>query len=214
LRISDFRAYLQTEAQLPGKPDSISVDVYGDGGFERIEFTFVDAFGERFSKTAADQPVLWSGQWKPVKTYLKSFGSAFDYPASLEKMTVYLVPGAFVEDSVFSGTIYLDNLRVIYVPTTNVSNEAVQPSAFELEQNYPNPFNPATKYIVRIGKASSVSLRIFDLLGREVATLLEKKLSPGVYTIPWNASRMPSGIYFAQLRAGEEIRIRKTILAK
>ena len=86
------------------------------------------------------------------------------------------------------------------------------PHTFSLEQNYPNPFNPSTRFEFRVssfsakgGSASGggfVSLRIFDLLGREVATLVNDIRSAGVYTVHWDASSLPSGIYFARLDQG------------
>ena len=76
------------------------------------------------------------------------------------------------------------------------------PNFFRLEQNYPNPFNPATKISFSIPKQEFVTLRIFDLLGRGIATLVSEKKNAGVYTLPWNAGRFASGVYFYELRAG------------
>jgi hypothetical protein len=85
---------------------------------------------------------------------------------------------------------------------TDVRGSALAaPSGFRLEQNYPNPFNPVTKIRFGIGAASSVSLRLYDLLGRQVATLADEELAPGSYERTFDGSKLPSGMYFYRLRA-------------
>jgi hypothetical protein len=73
------------------------------------------------------------------------------------------------------------------------------PSGFSLEQKYPNPFNLTTNISFFIGTYSYTSLRIYDLLGREVATLVNENKSPGSYQVKWNAKSYPSGVYFYRL---------------
>ena len=76
------------------------------------------------------------------------------------------------------------------------------PDKFELEQNYPNPFNPVTKIIYRTPENSFVTLKVFDILGKEVAVLVNKEQTKGTYTIDFNAENLSSGIYIYQLSAG------------
>jgi hypothetical protein len=75
------------------------------------------------------------------------------------------------------------------------------PNTFSLEQNYPNPFNPTTVISFSVGTYSYTSLRVYDLLGREVATLVSETLSAGTYSRQWNADGMPSGMYLYRLSA-------------
>ena len=75
------------------------------------------------------------------------------------------------------------------------------PEQIELFQNYPNPFNPKTAISFQLSAISSVKLKIFDILGREVAMLLDEKLDAGSHRVIWDASRMASGIYFYRLQA-------------
>jgi hypothetical protein len=77
------------------------------------------------------------------------------------------------------------------------------PTRFSLDQNYPNPFNPSTNITFSLPSRSSVSLKIFDALGREVSTLLAGELDAGTHTRQWNAGASPSGVYFVRLQAGE-----------
>ena len=85
--------------------------------------------------------------------------------------------------------------------TTEVIQEEGLSTEFQLYQNYPNPFNPETKILFSIsfGSNSKVSLRVYNLLGQEVATLLNTELSPGIYEVPFNATGLASGVYFYRL---------------
>jgi hypothetical protein len=86
--------------------------------------------------------------------------------------------------------------------STGVSEAASgNPAEFALMQNYPNPFNPSTSFKFRISSFGFVSLRVFDVLGKEVATLVNEFRPAGVYTLRWDASSLPSGVYIYQLRS-------------
>ncbi|MCX6134388.1 MAG: T9SS type A sorting domain-containing protein [Ignavibacteriales bacterium] len=84
------------------------------------------------------------------------------------------------------------------------AEQSALPSGFTLSQNYPNPFNPATAISYQLPAVSVVNLRVFDMLGREVATLAEGRKEAGRYTMNWNASSLPSGMYLYQLTATSE----------
>jgi predicted GH43/DUF377 family glycosyl hydrolase len=88
------------------------------------------------------------------------------------------------------------------------------PSTFALEQNFPNPFNPSTTIEYQIPKQSLVSLRIFDLLGREVATLINETKQAGTYKVRWDASRLSSGVYFYSIMAGVYRETKRMVLLK
>jgi hypothetical protein len=75
------------------------------------------------------------------------------------------------------------------------------PRQFALEQNYPNPFNPTTTIRYQIADARLVTLKIYDVLGREVATLVNEIKQPGYYSLQWNGSNIGSGLYFYRLEA-------------
>jgi len=92
--------------------------------------------------------------------------------------------------------------------------DAGQPVSFELEQNYPNPFNPVTRIRFTLEGASEVQLAVFDLLGREVARLLDQPLSSGQHSVTFEARDLPSGVYLYKLRAGNQVRTRKMLLVK
>jgi len=88
------------------------------------------------------------------------------------------------------------------------------PSRFELKQNFPNPFNPATSIRYSVPITSRVTLSVFDILGREVRTLVNTSQAPGVYTVAFNAQGLGSGVYFYRLDAGSFTETRKLMLLK
>jgi type IX secretion system substrate protein len=85
---------------------------------------------------------------------------------------------------------------------------------FALNQNYPNPFNPNTKISFAIPKKEAVYLRVYDILGREVKTLINEELAAGEYEYDFEAKNMSSGFYYYSLRAGENVSVKKMVLVK
>jgi mannan endo-1,4-beta-mannosidase len=88
------------------------------------------------------------------------------------------------------------------------------PSEFKLYSNYPNPFNPSTVIQFDLPKAGFVNLKVFDLLGREIATLLNEEKQPGVYKVKFNAQGLSSGVYLYRFQSGSFVSIKKMILIK
>jgi endo-1,4-beta-xylanase len=88
------------------------------------------------------------------------------------------------------------------------------PAEFGLSQNYPNPFNPSTSLEFRVSSFGFVSLKVLDVLGREVATLVREQRQPGTYTVRWDASGFPSGVYFYRLQTIDGVVTKKMIFAK
>jgi endo-1,4-beta-xylanase len=91
---------------------------------------------------------------------------------------------------------------------------SVLPSKYELDQNFPNPFNPSTNIRYSIVKTSKVTLKIYDILGRLVQTLINTVQAPGQYTVSFNAQNLASGVYFYQINAGNFIATKKLMLVK
>jgi len=95
-----------------------------------------------------------------------------------------------------------------------VEDEGTLPTEFALEQNYPNPFNPSTTFRYSIPQTAKVVIKVFDILGNEIATLMDEEKSVGTYELMWNAASFTSGVYFYQLKSGEFVQTRKMILIK
>jgi hypothetical protein len=88
------------------------------------------------------------------------------------------------------------------------------PAAFALQQNYPNPFNPSTTLRYEIPGNVHVKIAIYDLLGREVAILVNQNQNAGRYGVVFNAANLPSGVYVYRLQAGDHSSVKKLILLK
>ncbi len=88
------------------------------------------------------------------------------------------------------------------------------PREFFLSQNYPNPFNPSTKISYSVSKQGLVTVRIFDVIGRELATLVDERKQAGTYTVEWNASGFSSGMYFYRIIAGEFVETKRMLLIR
>ncbi len=92
--------------------------------------------------------------------------------------------------------------------------DGVTPEAYVLEQNYPNPFNPTTAISYQLTANSFVALRVYDVIGKEVATLVDEEQNAGSYTVSFNASNLPSGVYFYRLTTEGFTRTRKMLLTR
>jgi hypothetical protein len=108
------------------------------------------------------------------------------------------------------------NIKVWYLSNTvtGVSKNNLSPSSALVLQNYPNPFNPSTMISYETPATGFVSVKIFDLLGREVATLINENKQAGKYQVTWNASRFMSGVYFCRLQTGASSVTKKLLYVK
>jgi len=169
---------------------------------------------------------------------------AFSLPFPSPQDTIYWEFGYLASDSSFTDTIYSCGLSLVWdtipdpldrwnfgpkfpltiLPVTAVESEQKElPDNFFLSQNYPNPFNPSTKIKFTIPNAviasetkqsQMVTLKVFDSLGNEVAILIKEEKPVGTYEVEFDASFLPSGIYFYRLQAGTYVKTKKMILLK
>lgn len=111
--------------------------------------------------------------------------------------------------------IYEENPATLNKENIDVQlNESLIPKEYTLEQNFPNPFNPNTQISYQLPKASFVTLKIFDMLGKEIATLVNEQQSAGRYEVKFEASSLASGVYIYKLQAGDFVSSKKMILMK
>ncbi|MEJ5304867.1 MAG: T9SS type A sorting domain-containing protein, partial [Ignavibacteria bacterium] len=88
------------------------------------------------------------------------------------------------------------------------------PKEFKLSQNYPNPFNPSTLIEYSVAKPEHITIKVYNVLGKEVATLVDEMKEPGVYSVRFDASNLSSGIYFYKLQSESYNAVKKMILQK
>ena len=99
-------------------------------------------------------------------------------------------------------------------PTKVDDRGNIAPAQFTLEQNYPNPFNPSTVISYQLSVVSNVTLKVYDVLGREVETLINQRQAAGSYSVTFNAAGLPSGVYFYRLQTGTYTATKKLMLLK
>jgi subtilisin family serine protease len=119
----------------------------------------------------------------------------------------------FTVDQVVSPAFAVGNWDTVATPVDSPP-DAERPMRFALEQNYPNPFNPTTTIKFRIPDPTLVTLKIFDMLGREVGVLVNERRVAGEYKVEFDASGLSSGVYFYRLQAGTFVETRKLLLLK
>jgi hypothetical protein len=113
--------------------------------------------------------------------------------------------------------IDLDGTTAYHGPVEVVNSSSVSHSRVGtavLAQNYPNPFNPSTRIAFELPASAKVSLKIYSTLGQAVATLVDEEMGAGRHEVTWDASNMPSGVYFCRLRAGDFTTMKRMILVK
>ncbi len=212
---SVFRIVMRRDILVPGVPTGIHADVKTDGLNHRVFFELEDAAGTRvnafvprfITETEFDSlaaPAVWSTIVPPLT--VRGVGVQLGNTG---------VPGALNE-----GSIEIKNLRVSYPPRSTVDSErgAELPAQVELDQNFPNPFNPATTIRFSISRSDAVTLRVYDVLGRLVDTLVDgEQMQPGSYDVTWQANAsagLASGVYYYVLETEGRRLSRAMVLLK
>lgn len=196
--------------------------VYGDGSRNQIRFAVedsVDAFpsgGPALKEVSSWRTIDWVG-WRLLEW-------------NMEKDTV----GSWVGNGILDGELRFDGIQLRYVPGGAAAGQLIidqvqlarqlpsgvaaqvtgLPVAYSLAQNYPNPFNPTTEIQFTIVDRQSTVVRVYDLLGRELATLVNEVRDPGTYTVQFDGARLASGVYYYRLTAGGFVETRKMILVR
>jgi len=115
-----------------------------------------------------------------------------------------------------AGNYIIDSMDVAFKNGNPVSSDDDKHKlyTFNLEQNYPNPFNPSTTINYQIPTLSIVSLKVYDVLGNEIVTLVNEEKPAGSYEVEFDAISLPSGVYFYRLQAGSFVETKKMVLMK
>jgi hypothetical protein len=200
-----------------------------DAGNSSVEFTNMPGFGGgprallfRYALGNTDRTGSLTVNGQAMNLTMKGTGDWTNYV--LDSVEVNLNSG-YDNTIRFSATGSdfgnLDEIIIKSTPLTTVETVSELPTEFLLYQNYPNPFNPSTVITYTIpatvnsgASGIHVLLRVYDALGRRVATLVNEQKKPGNYRIEFNADNLPSGIYFYQLSAGNFISTKKMILLR
>ncbi len=180
-------------------------DTTGLGNMDVIDIQVV--FPTRRGFAVAEQGKLLrlvnENSWRVDRTLTTAFGT----PDNLWGIDFVDTSRAFI--SGYYGTIY----RLDVTTTTGVSDNST-PTHFSLKQNYPNPFNPSTLISYQLPVGGLTTLKVYDVLGREVATLLNGFSQAGTHTIEWKASGLASGVFFYRLTSGNFSEVKKMTLLR
>jgi hypothetical protein len=181
------------------------------------------------SVTGNDVELLWE-----TASEINNSGFSIERKSAGSEYTeVGFVPGfgttsepksySFEDNNLRTGNYTYRLKQIDFDGTFEYSNEVevdvIAPAQFSLDQNYPNPFNPSTKIAFSLATDSKVSLKVFDVLGQEVASLINQDLAAGVHNYDFNASGFNSGVYFYRIEANgtngtEFVDVKKMILVK
>ena len=164
------------------------------------------------SASFADNKIAWyendgNENFTPHTITTSAYGTVSVYAVDVDGDGDVDVLSASVTDDKIA---WYENLSIVGID----DERAGLPTEFTLSQNHPNPFNPLTTIEYSTPRSGDVSLIIFNLLGEEVAKLVDEAIPPGRHTVFWNASNLPSGIYFYRLQAGDFVLTRKMVLLK
>ncbi|MBC8043136.1 MAG: T9SS type A sorting domain-containing protein [Rhizobacter sp.] len=202
-----------------GYSDSTTFLKTVDGGLTWKESTFLSRAGSKqFSAEGIGfvTPSLgWIGAYPSSSYLMDSYrttngGATWNidtFGKSLNRFRMFGdTLGYAVGETVYK---YTNETLAASTPAKNAS-----PSGYELRQNYPNPFNPATTIAYELPKAAAVSLKVYDVIGREVASLVNERKAAGRYEVRFDGSKLASGIYMYRLIAGDYVEVREMVFLK
>ncbi len=197
--------------------------VFGDGSNNKFRFCLDEAHGANWPDHEVSKWYIldWYG-WRLLQWDLSDSTTVGEWISPDNKLngTKYRVDSfQLTHDSTgaVSGRIYFDDFRLVkrtQLPVHVAMNSDVQPLNFKLKQNYPNPFNPITKIPFEIAKDSHVSLSIYNVIGRKIITIVDRKLTAGYHEVQFDGARLSSGIYIYRLDVDGQTMKKRMMLLK
>jgi hypothetical protein len=175
-----------------------TIDVVTGSGLQKI--------GDELTHT---EPKLPSGD-------TVSFSFTYTAPLTAGVDTLFANGNSVNFDNTNSGDMwnFASNKPVVIVPATGVGNSGTGLKNYNLNQNYPNPFNPVTRIQYEIPKSGNVNLKVYDVLGTEIKTLVSGFKQAGSYNVEFNAGNLASGIYYYKIQSGDYSKVMKMMLVK
>jgi len=196
-------------------------------GCNRHNMTFVTGVGSARPMHPHHRPSASDGIVEPVPGLMAGGPDRYLDDSVLSSLFTSSTPPAacYVDDqgSYASNEIAINwNAPLVFVsgffnesPAVSVAKSTPKiPFQCSLEQNFPNPFNPVTRFRYSLSNSSHVTLKVFDMLGREMATIVDATKPAGIYTVSWDASSLPSAVYFYRMQAGNTTVTKKMVLLK
>ncbi|MCF7741010.1 MAG: T9SS type A sorting domain-containing protein [Candidatus Marinimicrobia bacterium] len=188
----------------------INFDVYvGDEKVETYEFNTPLIVGMVYKKGLIDQLNI---NPESLNLYFVSDNMELD-PTGIENTTL-----GYYHKMVFSNVAHFSTLAIKGEKSTTAietrSDQIQLPESIKLYKNYPNPFNPVTNISYEIPRSLNVELKVYNVIGQNVVTLISGQRDAGKYTVEWDAGNLPSGIYLIRLKAGQKVSVDRALLLK
>jgi N-acetylmuramoyl-L-alanine amidase len=198
------------------KDNIMQAYVFGDGSGNMMRFVVRDVNNQL--ETSRWYEVDWTG-WRLVSWDMANdpvFGWVNGNGVLDGSLYVDSFQLTWAQGKPTTGFIVFDDFRIVRKSVVSVDDENADfiPNQYRLEQNYPNPFNPSTVIQFGLPNPGYITLKIFNILGEEVATLVDGELIAGTHTIEWNAGTVASGIYFYRLQADAYTETKKMLYLK
>jgi hypothetical protein len=198
-------------------PYGLNVDA---GKYKYVSFTMKNTTSDTSAQIwwQTNSDVSYDGSMQTTVTLIPSDTGFTTYNVDLSKNSAWT--GRIEQlrldpvNGVSTGSIELKEVKFLTTMTSVKNDNAAVPVKFELSQNYPNPFNPTTQIKYSIPKDGMVTLKIYNLLGQEVARLVNQQQKSGYYNITFNASKLASGVYMYKIQAGDYNLTKKMMLLK
>jgi len=227
--------YIDARYKTKKTPESRAVIGYSMGSqiSLQIGYSYPGVFGNvgAFSGASSHNLLAYNGEKRPLKlyvdvgTYENPISSGWNFLDDVrvfhKTINIMMYDHAYNEwhegHSCGNWRAHLDNALEYFFPGSALGISQQQqeiPSLYALMQNYPNPFNPSTVISYQLPVNSKVSLKIYDLLGKEIATLVNEEQTPGWKKVEWNAMNVSSGVYFYKLSTGQFSKIKKMVLLR
>ncbi len=174
-----------------------------------VTVTYNGSDMEVYLNGTLDAFATWSGSLLTT-TYDLTFGQ--DFPGNNK----YNFDGVLDDIRIFNYMLPVSQISAFYDINTGIDkrSDVVPPADFALAQNFPNPFNPSTTIRFEIPSPGFVTLKVFDVLGREIATLIQDRMAAGEYSVPWDAASCASGVYYYKLETANAVLVKKMILLR
>jgi hypothetical protein len=214
--------FLNTGSQTsPGFPISNKIDsIKGYYQFSPVGGDHFLVAAEVGLATASDTTIIGSGAISigdAVSQY-ESFSFVITYfqqdNPNWANITITIIDTSGTTFAHIGSTMWIDDLETIKVVGVDDSKRDLIVKEFMLRQNYPNPFNPSTTIKYQVPELSFVTLKVYDVLGSEIITLVNEEKPVGIYEVEFDASQLTSGIYFYRLKANDFTQVKKMILLK
>lgn len=207
-----IRMRLEKDFEFYGVPELVKLDVQSDGGRHRIYVGANDHGGNDHQRIFPF--IVNNTEIDSISASMQWTGAT--YPMRLTQLTLQFAPQGPAHE-VREGTLLLDNLRLVYpdAAAVSASNPEGVPHGINLHQNYPNPFNPSTTIRYELPSPTHVTLRMYNVLGQLVDTLVDAERAAGSHEVIWEAgSAISSGVYFYTLEADGQRVSRSMMLLK